>query len=111
MICLFSSVNEPFPPRFTHALPERLDVQSGDPLKITCVAEGFPVPEVRWYDGGEPIGVPAQGSNQLYLARVVKSTTLTCRATSQWGEIEAATIVNVAQGGLCTLSDLSPPFD
>ncbi|KAL8617229.1 hypothetical protein ACOMHN_066240 [Nucella lapillus] len=92
------AVNEPFPPSFTHELPQRLTVQSGEPIKITCEARGSPVPDVQWYSDGEPIGVSAQGSNQLFLANVVTSTSLTCRATSPMGEIEATTIIAVARG-------------
>ena len=62
------AVNQPFPPKFTHSLPEKLTIDAGETVKITCVAEGSPVPEVTWYDGSEPIGVAAQGSNQLYLS-------------------------------------------
>nr|KAG5711725.1 hypothetical protein BaRGS_023489 [Batillaria attramentaria] len=89
------AVNQPYPPKFKHTLPERIEVERGETVKITCVAEGSPVPEVRWYDKGEPIGVPAQGSNQLYLANVIRSTVLTCRAVSGWGEIESSTIVDL----------------
>ncbi|KAK7099884.1 cell adhesion molecule DSCAM-like isoform X2 [Littorina saxatilis] len=87
------AVNEPYPPRFTHVLPEELSIQSGETVKITCEADGYPVPEVRWFDNGEPIGEPAQGSNQLFMANVRQSTVLTCRATSQWGDIETSTKV------------------
>lgn len=90
------AVNKPIVPRFTYDLPERLTVQKGELVKIPCVAEGFPMPEVRWYEGEVPIGVVAQGSNQLYMAKVQRSTILTCKAISKLGQIQATTYVTVA---------------
>lgn len=92
------SVNQPVPPSFTHPLPRSINVTKGEPVRITCVADGNPVPDVMWFDNGEPIGVPAQGSNQLYIANIRSSTMLTCRASSQYGNIEASTRVNLLQG-------------
>ncbi|XP_076439918.1 protein sidekick-1-like [Babylonia areolata] len=92
------AVNEPIPPRFVHELPERLTIQRGEPVKITCVAEGYPVPDVQWYSNKEPIGVSAQGSNQLYMANIVSDTVLACRATSPLGEIEATTVIELSRG-------------
>ncbi|XP_025110455.1 protein sidekick-1-like [Pomacea canaliculata] len=91
------SVNQPIPPSFTHPLPRSINVTKGEPVRITCVADGYPVPDVMWFDNGEPIGVPAQGSNQLYIANIRSSTMLTCRASSQYGNIEASTRVNLLQ--------------
>lgn len=96
-------MNKPRPPRFSHKLPERVTVTPGEPIKMTCVVDGYPVPDVTWYNNGEPIGVAAQGSNQLVLANVYKSTILTCRGVSQYGVVESRILVDVPAGKLLDL--------
>ncbi|XP_076308022.1 tyrosine-protein phosphatase Lar-like isoform X3 [Tachypleus tridentatus] len=86
------------PPRFS-TLPEPIyKVMPGSNLNLTCVAEGSPVPYVKWRNGSFDLtpehSIPV-GKNVLQLENIQESTNYTCVAASKLGNIESVTTILV----------------
>jgi receptor-type tyrosine-protein phosphatase delta len=85
------------PPHFSIP-PENVEVMPGGSVNLTCVAVGSPLPHVRWRLGAVELtpedSVPI-GKNVLMLQDVRESSTYTCVATSELGNIEYDTEVRV----------------
>lgn len=78
------------PPHFS-VLPEPVEVVPGSSVNLTCVAVGSPMPHVRWRQGPKdlaPQEIPPVGKNVLVLTDVRESSTYTCVAASDLGNIE-----------------------
>lgn len=78
------------PPHFS-IQPESVEVMPGGDANLTCVAVGSPMPQVKWRLGAVDLTnereIPV-GKNVLMLSNVQESTTYTCVATSELGNIE-----------------------
>ncbi|XP_076307988.1 tyrosine-protein phosphatase Lar-like isoform X2 [Tachypleus tridentatus] len=88
------------PPRFS-TLPEPIyKVMPGSNLNLTCVAEGSPVPYVKWRNGSFDLtpehSIPV-GKNVLQLENIQESTNYTCVAASKLGNIESVTTILVQE--------------
>lgn len=78
------------PPHFT-VPPESLEVMPGGDVNLTCVAVGSPMPQVKWRLGAVDLTNEKEipiGKNVLTLSNIQESTTYTCVATSELGNIE-----------------------
>lgn len=53
-ICLLKFLNEPHPPIVKKEL-EDVQVEEGEPLKLTSVVDGEPMPAVKWFKDGESL--------------------------------------------------------
>jgi len=75
-----------------------LTVSVNDSLRLFCTAKGLPVPDIYWYEDGNPIIQPLP---QLYLVptKSPRTTNYTCVATNNAGgkkrQISSSIIVTV----------------
>lgn len=78
------------PPHFSIP-PESVEVMPGGSANLTCVAVGSPMPKIKWRLGAVELtnedDIPT-GKNILMLSNIQETTTYTCVATSELGNIE-----------------------
>ncbi|XP_071800264.1 receptor-type tyrosine-protein phosphatase F-like isoform X1 [Asterias amurensis] len=86
------------PPRFT-IWPVSQEVVPGGNVNLTCVANGSPMPVIKWTKGDEDLSGPDEelpaGHSVLVLKNVQQTADFTCYAMSSQGEIEVTVTVTV----------------
>ncbi|XP_059098877.1 tyrosine-protein phosphatase Lar-like isoform X3 [Tigriopus californicus] len=86
------------PPQFTIPPESEYEVMVGSGINLTCVANGSPMPHVKWRRGSQDVTpgmAPPIGMNVLQLHNIQETENYTCVAASKLGIIEATTIVRV----------------
>ena len=68
-------------------------------MNLTCVANGSPMPVIKWTKGDEDLSGPDEelpaGHSVLVLKNVQQTADFTCYAMSSQGEIEVTITVTV----------------
>ncbi|XP_072042754.1 receptor-type tyrosine-protein phosphatase S-like [Amphiura filiformis] len=84
------------PPTFTIE-PVNMEVVPGGSVNLTCVAEGNPIPMVKWTHGGMDLttGELPIGRNVLQLTNIEETGEYTCVAMSSLGTIQTSVTVTV----------------
>ena len=85
------------PPHFS-VVPENVEVTRGGSVNLTCIADGSPLPYVRWRHGAVELTPEAsipRGTNVLMLTDIRQSATYTCVAESELGRTESDVQVSV----------------
>ena len=66
-------------------------------LQLVCIAEGYPIPSVRWYKNGIPVTYYKQSFHTLHVSsKVLNSTEYKCEGINHIGissHIKKATIM------------------
>ena len=82
-------------PRITIDPPESPHVVTvGDRLLLYCIAKGFPIPTIQWYENNTPI---PQQSSPLYLASTDTPgiTVYTCEGKNKAGNMQNIARANI----------------
>ncbi|GFN77068.1 hypothetical protein PoB_000357400 [Plakobranchus ocellatus] len=80
-------------PVFSPQLPQQLGVVQGEPLQLSCAAQGTPTPLVQWYADGVPLGEQTSGRADLAVEKVDQAFAAICMADNAAGS--RVTLVNI----------------
>ncbi len=103
--CIFLSVqcHMTAPPRFTMTPDDVVYVSLGDPIILSCLAEGTPVPEILWYRDSELVHttaslVVANDGTELRISSIRQDDIgdYTCTAKNGQGSVRHTTKLVVA---------------
>lgn len=91
------------PPRFTMTPDDVVYVSLGDPIILSCLAEGTPVPEILWYRDSELVHttaalVVANDGTELRISSIRQDDIgdYTCTAKNGQGSVRHTTKLVVA---------------
>ncbi|XP_032791333.2 protein turtle isoform X2 [Daphnia magna] len=102
------------PPRFTMTPDDVVYVSLGDPIILSCLAEGTPVPEILWYRDNElvqtsPSLAVANDGTELRISSIRQEDIgdYTCAAKNGQGSVRHSTKLVVAGGAVIIVPPLN----
>ena len=104
------------PPRFTMTPEDVVYVSLGDPIILSCLAEGTPIPEILWYRDNElvhtsPSLAVANDGTELRISSIRQEDIgdYTCAAKNGQGSVRHTTKLVVAGTVFIFLNSCLPP--